>query len=137
MNKRLAPLLGTLLLLLAGCESPGYKPPAPQDGLPEEVWKEQVHMSQAAWQMVSVVDVKEGFQDGLMRVQVNLRNRTQGRQSFRTLFEWFDESGFKLDTPNEGWKSHIIRANQEFTTGSTATNPKAKSWRLNVVTWSR
>jgi uncharacterized protein YcfL len=112
MKKRLAPLLGTLLLLLVGCESPGYKPPAPQDGLPEEVWKEQVHMSQAAWQMISVVDVKEGFQDGLMRVQVNLRNRTQGRQSFRTLFEWFDESGFKLDTPNEGW-------------------------RLNVVTWSR
>lgn len=137
MRNHLAPILGTLMLLLAGCESPGYKPPGPDEGLSEEVWKEKINMSQAAWQMISVVKVLEGEQNDLMRVQVTLKNRTQGPQSFRTSFEFFDESGFKLESANSGYMSHMIKAAEVFTTSATATNPKAKSWRLNVVQWAR
>ncbi len=137
MRNLLTALLGLTLFLSTGCESPGYKPPSTSDGLSEEAWKQKIEMSQAAWQMLQVVNVKEGVQNGLLRVQVDFKNRTQGPQSFRVLFDWFDADGFKLDSPNDGWKSHMINAAQEFTAGATATSPKAKSWRLSVNNWGR
>jgi hypothetical protein len=81
--------------------------------------------------------VHEAVDNGLLRVQVRFDNRVQGRRSFRTLFEWFDARGMKLDSPNQVWNSHIIRAGQEFIVGGTAINPKATDWTMQVVTWDR
>jgi uncharacterized protein YcfL len=84
-----------------------------------------------------VQEVREGRKNGLLRVQVDLRNVHASETSFRTLIEWFDAGGFKLDSPNDGWMSHILQANQQSTIGASAVNPDAVSWRLSVDSWAR
>jgi len=134
----LTPLLALLPLALASCESQSnYRPPKPGPDLTEAEWKTKINMSNAVWQMVSVTEVLEAYQNDLLRVQIHLKNRTQGRQSFRTLVEWYDADGFKIDSPNDGWMSHVIRAGQQFSVDANAVHPKAADWRLNVVTWAR
>lgn len=137
MSKLLLPLAGLTLVLAAGCESPGYKPEPVGPGVSEDVWKDKVHMSQSGWQTVQVVQVREAVENDLMKVQVDLRNRNQGTRSIRGRFDWFDANGMKLDSPNDGWKSYILHAAEVTTITATATNPRAKSWRLNVNTWQR
>ena len=56
---------------------------------------------------------------------------------FDASFEWLDENGMKLDSANDGWTSHILHAAEITSVSGTATNPRAKDWRLNVNTWQR
>ncbi len=137
MRHRFTPLLGLLLLFCASCESPNYKPPGAAPALAEDIWKEHVHMSQAAWQTVRVLGVRETRKNTLLQVQIDLKSKIGRRRGLRTRFEWFDGSGFKLDGPNESWMNQLILAEEEFSLGAIATNPKAQSWRLNVEIWSR
>jgi hypothetical protein len=129
----------TLALACGGCETTGnYEPPRP-GAVAESTWRERVHMTDKVKTIVAVQEdeVFETRQHGLLRVQINMRNITEGEQSFRTLIEWFDVSGLKLDSPSDGWMSHIIRPKQKFTVSAMATDPDAVSWRLNVDSWSR
>ncbi len=82
-------------------------------------------------------DVDRKKAELLLRVQVNMRNFTEGEQSFRSSFDWFDVSGLKLDSPNDGWMSHIAQPKERLTVSAMATHPAAVSWRLNLVSWER
>jgi len=127
-------LLFLLLLLLAGsaCQNTGsYKPD------PMELLREKISLSSAAARSLTVADANEVVEGGLLRVQVRFDNRAHAQRSFRTLFEWFDARGMKIASANEVWNSHIIRADQTFTVGGTATSPDAKDWRMQVETWDR
>lgn len=127
-------LLFLLLLLLTGtaCQNTGnYKPD------PAEVLREKINLSSTAARSLTVADVNEVVEGGLLRVQVRFDNRAHAQRSFRTLIEWFDPRGMKIASANEVWNSHIISADQTFTVGSTATSPDAKDWRLQVETWDR
>lgn len=131
----------TLLILLAcatsACESTSnYEPPRP-GALEESQWRERVNMGGTVNTIVAVDEVLESRQNGLLRVQLEMRNITATERSFRTLIEWFDVSGFKLDSPNDGWMSHIVQPNQSFSVNANAVDPAAVTWRVNIERWSR
>ena len=133
----LLPLLLALALTGAACESTSnYEPPSP-GAMPESDWQEKILFSTPVKNHLIVQDVREGRQNGLLRVQVDLRNVNQSETSFRTLIEWYDAGGFKLDSPNDGWMSHILQANQHSSIGASAVSPNAVTWRMNVDAWAR
>ena len=116
------PLFLSVLLVGAACQNTkNYKPD------PVAELRDKINMSNAAAQTLTVADVKEAVDNGLLRVQVQFDNRAQGRRSFRTLIEWYDARGMKIASANEVWNSHIIRAGQQFTVGGTAISPDARS----------
>jgi hypothetical protein len=134
--KRTASLL-LLAALSAACQNTSHYEPPPAGSLPESEWADRVVFSVPVRNLLVVEEVREVRQNGLLRVQVDLRNVQQRQSSFRTLIEWFDAGGLKLDSPNEGWRSQILQANQKSPFGYTAVNPDAVSWRLNVDAWDR
>ncbi len=121
-----------VLLVGTGCQNTeNYKPD------PAAELREKINMSSAAASTLTVADVKQAVEGGLLRVQVQFDNRAQARRSFRTLIEWYDARGMKLASANEVWNSHIIRAGQQFNVGGTAISPDATDWSMQVVTWDR
>ena len=137
MRKTMLPLLGLLLALTAGCESPGYKPPRAEDGVPAEVWKSKVVMNQAGYQAVQVLEVRESVVNELLTVQITLKNRQQAIRSVRTRFDWFDDAGMLMDTSSDGWIGHVLQPAEVTTISATAETPGARDWRLNLNTWKR
>lgn len=134
--KRTAALL--LACALAGaCQNTAHYEPPPGGSMPESEWVDRVIFSVPVKNLVVVEEVREVRRNDLLRVQVDLRNVQQRESSFRTLIEWFDASGMKLDSPNEGWRSQILQAGQKSPISYTAVTPDAVSWRLNVDAWSR
>ncbi len=134
------PLLFTTLALACGaCESTSNYEPPPPGALAESTWRERIHISDKVKNRIAIDEeaVFESRKNGLLHVQVNLRNITEAEQSFRTSIDWFDVSGLKLDSPNDGWMSHILQPKQHLTVPAVATSPAAVSRRLNVVDWSR
>lgn len=121
-----------VLFVGTGCQNTkNYKPD------PAAELRDKINMSSAASQTLTVADVKQAVEGGLLRVQVQFDNRAQARRSFRTLIEWYDARGMKLASANEVWNSHIIRAGQQFNVGGTAISPDAADWSMQVVTWDR
>jgi uncharacterized protein YcfL len=137
MSKLTASILIVSLFTLA-CESTsnGYKP-GPTGTLEESTWKARVNLTTSAAAGLAVREVRETRQNGLLRFQVDISNLLQAQTSYRTSVEWFDISGFKLDSPSAGWKSAIAQAQEQFTLNAGASNPAAVSWRLNVDSWKR
>lgn len=124
-------------LALVGCESTSnYEPPRP-GAIEESLWRERVNMSDAVKRLVEVDEVLESRQNGLLRLQLEMHNIAESEQSFRSRIEWFDVSGIRLDSPNDGWMSHIVRPKERFSVSASAVNPAAVSWRVNLDTWSR
>ncbi|MFT7485361.1 MAG: hypothetical protein ACI9F9_001211 [Candidatus Paceibacteria bacterium] len=130
----LATLFASLLAI--SCQSPGYEPP-PAGAMEEGKWEARVNLSTSVKAHIAVREVRETRQFGLLRVQIDLQNLQQNESSFRSSVEWFDVSGFKLDSPNDGWMSKIAQPQEKFTVSAGAVNPDAVSWRLNVDTWAR
>jgi hypothetical protein len=129
--------IAILSLGCLGCESTSNYVPPPPGALEESLWRDRVIMSTNVKTRVAVDQVLEDRQNGLLRTQIEMHNITSSEQSFRTLIEWFDVAGFKLDSPNDGWMSHIVHPNQTFSVSANAVNPAAVSWRLNIDTWGR
>lgn len=131
----------TCLLLLgclaAACQNTDHYQPPPTGALPETEWEGRVVFSTQVKNLIVVEEVREVRQNELLRVQIDLRNVQQRESSFRTLIEWFDAGGLKLDSPNEGWRSQILQAGQNSPISYTAVTPEAVTWRLNVDSWSR
>ncbi|MFT7668101.1 MAG: hypothetical protein ACI8X5_000788 [Planctomycetota bacterium] len=126
-----------LALTCIACGSrPGYEP-LPPGVLEDRVWQERVIMSDQVKNRVTVDQVLETRKNSLLRLQLDIRNVTQSSQSIRTNITWFDISGFKIDTGNDGWKSHILSPKQLITVNATATDPAAVSWRVDIDFWSR
>lgn len=133
---RLSAILLLTSLLTAACQNTGYQ--APDSGaLEESAWVDKVNLSTSVKSRIVVREVREARQHDLLRVQVDLQNLQSNESSFRTSMEWFDIAGFKLDSPNDGWMSHIVQPQEKFTITAGAVNPDAVSWRLNVDTWNR
>jgi len=131
----------TLCSLLAlgclSCESTSNYEPPRAGALEESQWRQRINLSPDLEHVLEIDEVLETRQHGLLRVQIDLRNITAEEQTLRTSIEWFDVSGFKLDSPNSGWMSHIVQPDEKFVVDAGAVNTAAVSWRMNVNPWSR
>ncbi len=69
---------------------------------------------------------------GFLEVQATLVNLDDDTIRFEYEFEWFDESGFELQSHTEHWNPKIIYGHQRLPIKGTAPDGRAKSFKLAV-----
>jgi uncharacterized protein YcfL len=80
---------------------------------------------------VNILDVKARREGGYIVAQVVLKNNRKRTFSGEYLFEWFDNEGFKIDSPVEHWAPVVIHGEEEKHLQSTAPSPRAVTFKLH------
>lgn len=61
----------------------------------------------------------------LLKVQVALENLKNNPRTIRYKFEWVDDSGMAVGSPNETWKVITLRGRETTTISTVAVSPRA------------
>ena len=85
--------------------------------------------------MVSIMGVKTSMTPGgLLKVQVELQNRTTSLQQFIYRFEWFDANGMEINNVITAPIPDQIEAQEDKFISSVAPNPSCKDFRVKFIT---
>ena len=85
--------------------------------------------------VVSVMGVKASMTPGgLLKVQVELQNRTVSSQQFIYRFEWFDANGMEINNVITAPISDQIEGQEDKFIFSVAPNPNCKEFRVKFIT---
>lgn len=82
---------------------------------------------------VYVMSVNEAMTPGgLLRVQVELYNRTRSFQKFNYRFEWFDANGMQVGA-NAGMTAAQIEGGESKLISNVAPSPTCEDFRLKLI----
>jgi uncharacterized protein YcfL len=70
---------------------------------------------------------------GLMRVQVELQNRTRSFRRFNYRFEWFNENGIQVNSPQSSYLPRQVEGGESIFISGVAPAPNAKDFRLKLI----
>ena len=70
---------------------------------------------------------------GLLKIQVELVNRTQSARNFNYCFEWFDGDGMLIASPEPIWITSSIDAGESKYVSAVAPSAKARDFRLKLL----
>ncbi len=70
---------------------------------------------------------------GLLKIQVELVNRTEAARNFNYKFEWYDASGMVIGTPAPVWIASVIDAGEAKFISAVAPSSKAVDFRLKLL----
>lgn len=83
---------------------------------------------------VSVVGVNQSMTPGgLLKVQVELLNRTRSYQSFNYRFEWFDENGMQMSSLSPAVIGSTIEGKESKFISAVAPTSMCKDFRLKLL----
>jgi uncharacterized protein YcfL len=92
------PLIGIGLLALSGCTTVNTVENADKQGQRQMVTDQRAITDASLGRKVSIVGVNQSMTPGgLLKVQVELQNRTRSLQRFSYNFEWFDANGMQIN----------------------------------------
>lgn len=78
-----------------------------------------------------VVSINQGTVSGnLLKVQATVENLKNKLRTLNYKFEWIDENGMAVDSPNETWKAIQLQGRETQTISTVAISPKAVDFRL-------
>lgn len=78
-----------------------------------------------------VVAINQGTVSGnLLKVQATVENLKNKLRTLNYKFEWIDENGMAVDSPNETWKAIQLQGRETQTISTVAITPKAVDFRL-------
>lgn len=78
-----------------------------------------------------VVSINQGTVSGnLLKVQATVENLKNKLRTLNYKFEWIDENGMAVDSPNETWKAIQLQGRETQTISTVAITPKAVDFRL-------
>jgi uncharacterized protein YcfL len=66
----------------------------------------------------------------LLKVQATVENLKNKLRTLNYKFEWVDESGMAVDSPNETWKAIQLQGRETQTISTVAVSPRAVDFRL-------
>lgn len=82
----------------------------------------------------SIVGVNESTTaDGLLKVQVELFNRTRSLKHFSYRFEWFDQNGMLVNTPGSIAVPRQIEGQESLFISAVAPTPAVKDFRVKLI----
>jgi uncharacterized protein YcfL len=84
------------------------------------------------------VDVTSAFaaeSDGLLRVQANIRNQTNGNARFMYRWTWFDGQGMKVTANSDFWTRREANGGGEIEIVGMAPKSACRDWRLEIRPW--
>lgn len=66
----------------------------------------------------------------LLKVQANIENLKSSARTLNYKFEWIDQDGMAVDSPNETWKSIKLQGRETGSISTVAISPRAVDFRL-------
>jgi uncharacterized protein YcfL len=83
---------------------------------------------------VSIVGVNTAMTPGgLLKVQVELLNKTRSYQKFSYHFEWFDASGMQMNSLSTAEIGSTIEGKESKFVSAVAPTPACKDFRLKLI----
>ena len=123
------------LAALAGCTTPNPVETTPIVDQRIVVADPRVSTDASLNSIVTIMGVKTSMTPGgLLKVQVELQNRTTALQQFIYRFEWFDANGMAIDNVITAPITDQIEAQEDKFVSSVAPNPNCKDFRVKFIT---
>jgi uncharacterized protein YcfL len=66
----------------------------------------------------------------LLKIQASIENLKSSARTLNYKFEWVDQDGMAIDSPNETWKTIKLQGRESGSIGTVAINPRAVDFRL-------
>lgn len=132
-----APVRGLLAaagLLLAGCATNvNTVERAQPQATPNYVADKRVITDNTLAGMVRVVSINQATVSGnLLKVQATIENLKNSLRTLNYKFEWIDQDGMAINSPNETWKSIQLQGRETTTISTVAINPRAVDFVLKL-----
>lgn len=127
-------LLLPAVLLLAGCGTT-VNTVSRADSLasPNMVADRRVITDNSLAGMVRVVSVNQATVSGnLLKIQATIENLKRSTKTLNYKFEWVDENGMAIDSPNETWKQIRLQPRETTTISTVAITPRAVDFNLKL-----
>jgi len=129
------PLAGALLLVVSGCQtSVNSVENAQKTGQRQMIADQRVITDSGLANKVSLVGVNQTMTPGgLLKVQVELQNRTGSLQRFSYHFEWFDASGMQLSALTAAEIPDQIQGGEDKFISCVAPTPACRDFRVKFI----
>jgi uncharacterized protein YcfL len=121
------------LLLLAGCatEKVNTYERAESQATPNYVPDKRVITDGSLAGTVRVVSINQSTVSGnLFKIQATVENLKRDYRTVNYKFEWIDQDGMAVDSPNEGWKPLTLEGRETKTISTVAVSPRAVDFKL-------
>jgi uncharacterized protein YcfL len=130
----LLPLAGIGLLALTGCTTVNTVENADKQGQRQMITDQRAITDASLGRKVSIVGVNQSMTPGgLLKVQVELENRTRSLQRFNCRFEWFDANGMQVTTVASALLPDQIEGKESKFIFGVAPNPNCKDFRVKFI----
>ena len=136
MRSSCRPLVAALLAvaILAGCENSNtYK--SERSARPNQLEFESRVSNPFLAGKVDVTSAYAAESDGLLRVQANIRNQTNGNARFMYRWTWFDGQGMKVTANSDFWTRREVNGGGEIEIVGMAPKSACRDWRLEIRPW--
>ena len=134
MKRQLLLLTIAISILLAlGCSSATntvFK--ADPDAVPDVQEHNKIVKNKSLDKHVYVDNVYVTDSDGLLSIQVNIRNKKKSDFNIMYRFDWFDKQGMEVYDPANPWTRTTIYGGQFVSLRAVATSPEVVDWRLSL-----
>jgi uncharacterized protein YcfL len=122
------------LLGLTGCTTVNTVENAQKEGQRQMVTDLRAITDGSLARKVSIVGVNQATTPGgLLKVQVELLNRTRSLQRFNYRFEWFDASGMQVNNVISAVIPDQIEGKESKMISSIAPSPSCKDFRVKFI----
>ncbi len=123
------------LLAVSGCKTTvNSVENAQKEGQRQMISDSRVITDGSLNKRVSVVGVNQSMTPGgVLRVQVELLNKTRSYQAFNYRFEWFDANGMQLDNVASALIRSTIEGKESKFISAVAPTSACKDFRLKLI----
>lgn len=123
------------LLVASGCKTTvNSVENAQKEGQRQMVSDSRVITDGSLGKKVSIVGVNQFMTPGgVLKVQVELLNKTRSYQAFNYRFEWFDASGMQLNNAASTLIPSTIEGKESKFISAVAPTPACKDFRLKLI----
>ena len=120
-----------LALLFGGCQNVNTYENAESRATPTYVADKRVITDNTLAGKLRVVSVNQATVSGnLLKIQATVENLTSKARTFNYKFEWIDQDGMAVNSPNEVWKALNLQGRETSTISTVAISPKAVDFKL-------
>ena len=122
------------LIVLAGCTTVNTVENADKAGQRNMVADTRAVTDASLNRKVNIVGVNTSMTPGgLLKVQVELQNRTRSLQRFLYHFEWFDSNGMQVNSLLSASLPDQIEGQENKFISGIAPNPNCKDFRIKFI----
>ncbi len=126
-----AVLLGALAL--TGCQNVNTVERAQSQATPNYIADKRVITDNTLAGKFRVVSVNQATVSGnLLKVQATIENMRSSVQTLNYKFEWVDQDGMAVSSPNETWKAVRLQGRETTTISTVAVTPRAVDFTLKL-----